>query len=339
MQYYKHSSSLLSFFSRLNQLLVEPVFFVMKCDSLRVALASCSDYAPNLLDESLHQCVTGLDQLPDLHSSVVLLKPNLISAAHGTLPCTEPAFIMAVARWFLDQGARVSIGDSPAFGSASSALQKLGIAEELVGMNVSITDFKRIKKVCLADGGTAGVAAAALECDLLINLPRVKAHAQTRVTLAVKNYFGCLVGLRKPCWHMAYGGKNGTFADRLVQLLDVLPDSLTLVDGIVAMHATGPVHGDAYPLAVVGASTNPVAMDLALLKVLGVDPGQSPLMQACSDRGLAAMDWTGLDFSLATPVELQVTDFLVPAELNSVRFNPFRFLRSSLQRLVQADGK
>jgi len=282
--------------------------------------------------------MAGLDRLPDLHSSVVLLKPNLISVAHGTLPCTEPAFITAVARCFLDQGARVSIGDSPAFGSASSALQKLGIAEELAGMNVSITDFKRIKNVCLADGGVAGVAAAALECDLLINLPRVKAHAQTRVTLAVKNYFGCLVGLRKPCWHMAYGGKNGTFADRLVQLLDVLPDSLTLVDGIVAMHATGPVHGVAYPLAVVGASTNPVAIDLALLKVLGVHPGQSPLMQACRDRGLTDMDWAGLDFPLATPVELRVTDFLVPTELNPVRFNPFRFLRNSVRRMLTGTG-
>lgn len=315
-------------------MLDEPVFFVMNCNSSTVVLTSCSDYKQKLLDESLHRCLIEVDPLPDLHSCSVLLKPNLITVSHGTLPCTEPAFITAVARWFLDQGARVSIGDSPAFGSAAVALDKLGIGGELARMNVSITDFNRVKNVCLADGPIAGVAAEALECDLLINLPRIKAHDQTRVTLAIKNLFGCLVGLRKPCWHMVYGGKNGRFHDRLVQLMTILPDSLTLVDGVVAMHESGPVHGAPYPLAVVGASTNPVAMDLALLKLLGVSPEQSPLLLACRDRGLTDMDWTQLDFPLATPVDLGVNDFLVPAELNPVRFNPFRFLKNSIRRLV-----
>ena len=306
----------------------------MNYDSAVVALTSCSDYEQKPLEKCLRQCLATIEYPPGFHSCSVLLKPNLITVSHGPLPCTEAAFILAVARWFLDQGARVSIGDSPAFGTTAAALQKLGIAGKLAGMNVQVKNFNRVRKVCLADGGAAGVAAAALECDLLVNLPRVKAHVQTRVTLAVKNFFGCLVGLRKPCWHMAYGGKNGRFHDRLVQLLDVLPDSLTLVDGIVAMHGSGPVHGAAYPLAVVGAAANPVAMDLALLKLLDMSPEQSPLLSACRDRGLTDMDWTRLDFPLATPVDLQVHDFLVPAELNSVRFNPFRFLKNSLRRIV-----
>ena len=306
----------------------------MNCDSTVVALTSCSDYKQKSLEKSLQQCLVSLKLSAGLHSSAVLLKPNLITASHGTLPCTEPAFILAVARLFLDQGAQVSIGDSPAFGSTTVALQKLGIAGELAAMGVQVRNFNRVKKVCLADGGVAGVAAAVLECDLLVNLPRIKAHAQTRVTLAVKNYFGCLVGLRKPCWHMVYGGKNGRFHDRLVQLLNVLPDSLTLVDGITAMHGTGPVHGIAYPLAVVGASTNPVAMDLALLEVLGIPPQQSPLLLACRDRGLTDMDWTRLDYPLATAVDLRVHDFLVPAVLNPVRFNPFRFVKNALRRLL-----
>ncbi|MEA2113753.1 MAG: DUF362 domain-containing protein, partial [Thermodesulfobacteriota bacterium] len=281
----------------------------MNLDSTVVALTSCQEYAQQSLADTINHVMASLDQIPNLHSCTVLLKPNLITARYGTLPCTEPAFMLAVARWFVDQGARVRIGDSPAFGTAGAALQSLGITAELTDLGVRITDFKRYRNVDLAGGGKAGVAVDAMECDLLVNLPRIKAHAQTRVTLAVKNCFGCLAGLRKPWWHMAYGGKGGSFNDRLVQLLDVLADSITLVDGIHAMHQAGPLHGEMYPLALIGASSNPVAMDRALLKVLDVDPEQSPLMQACRRAGVLGAEFSQLQFPLATPIELQVHDF------------------------------
>ena len=308
----------------------------MRLDSTVVALTSCPKYAPQPIADSINRVVSALDQVPNLHSCTVLLKPNLITAKYGSLPCTEPAFILEVARWFVDQGARVSIGDSPAFGTATAALQTLGIADELAALGVRITDFSRARNVLLAGGGKAGVAVDAMECDLLVNLPRVKAHAQTRLTLAVKNCFGCLVGLRKPWWHMAYGGKDGSFSDRLVQLLDVLADSITLVDGIIAMHKTGPIHGASYPLALLGASTNPVAMDRALLQVLDVDPELSPLMSACLRAGFDGAELSRLSFPLATPLELQVSDFQVPDALAPVRFNPFRFLQSTFRRILMS---
>ena len=305
----------------------------MNLDFLKVALTPCPEYGHQCLADAINRVMAELDQVPNLHSCTVLLKPNLITARYGILPCTEAAFMLAAARWFMDQGARVSIGDSPAFGSANAALQTLGVADELASLGVSITNFKQSINVKLAGGGKAGIAIDAMECDLLVNLPRIKAHAQTRVTLAVKNCFGCLVGLRKPWWHMAYGGKDGSFSDRIVQLLDVLPDSITLVDGIHAMHKTGPIHGELYPLALLGASRNPVAMDRALHQVLDIDPELSPLMLACRRIGILGAEFSQLQFPLATPVELQATDFQVPEQLNPVRFNFFRFARRRVSRL------
>ncbi len=307
----------------------------MNLDSLKVALTPCPEYGHHCLIDAINRVMAELDQVPNLHSCTVLLKPNLITAKYGILPCTEAAFMLAAARWFMDQGARVSIGDSPAFGSANAALQTLGFADELASLGVSITNFKQSINVKLAGGGKAGIAIDAMECDLLVNLPRIKAHAQTRVTLAVKNCFGCLVGLRKPWWHMAYGGKDGSFSDRIVQLLDVLPDSITLVDGIHAMHKTGPIHGELYPLALLGASRNPVAMDRALHQVLDIDPELSPLMLACRRIGILGAEFSQLQFPLATPVELQATDFQVPEQLNPVRFNFFRFARRRVSRICK----
>ncbi|NOQ46204.1 MAG: DUF362 domain-containing protein, partial [Desulfobulbaceae bacterium] len=204
----------------------------MQLDSTIVALARCPGYQAGNLARAIDTVISAVDPPENLTSCHVLLKPNLISAKKGTLPCTEGAFLLAVARWFLDRGAVVSVGDSPAFGTTTSVLARLEYTDQLQKLGVGLVNFSRVRTVILPSGIQVGMAADALDCDLLVNLPRVKAHAQLRITLAVKNCFGCLAGLRKPWWHMMYGGKQGRFADLLVELLSILPDSLHLADGI-----------------------------------------------------------------------------------------------------------
>ncbi|MCI5144758.1 MAG: DUF362 domain-containing protein, partial [Candidatus Electrothrix sp. AR3] len=149
----------------------------MTLASSEVALTTCSSYAPSLLIDAMSKVLSALDLSLTLCSANVLLKPNLISAKHGRLACTEGAFILAIARWLLDHGAKVSVGDSPAFGSAKDVLQSLGISDELATLGVEIKEFSKGQKVKLPRGYKAVLAREALDCDLLVNLPRVKAHA------------------------------------------------------------------------------------------------------------------------------------------------------------------
>ncbi len=310
----------------------------MQPDSRTVVLTRCRDYRSPCLEEVLDRILTLIGCPGDLSSSRVLLKPNLITARHGPLACTEARFIVAAATCLLERRARVAVGDSPAFGTASGALAGIGALEELRRLGVEIADFRRVRHVRLPSGIRAGIAARVLESDLVLNLPRVKAHAQTRVTLAVKNCFGCLVGLRKPWWHMAHGGAHGRFADLLVELPALLPPVLTLVDGVVAMHGTGPVRGRPFPLALAGGGADPVAVDTALLAVLGIDPELSPLWQACRRAGMRGLDCGELHFPLLRPEEIEAMGFLVPEVLNPIRFSVVRFVRSSVRRVVHGRG-
>ncbi|MFZ5797774.1 MAG: DUF362 domain-containing protein [Desulfobulbus sp.] len=306
----------------------------MRISSTTVALARCADYRePALLDVIDRMWVACAPSF-SLRGTQVLLKPNLITARRGLLACTEGRFILAAAKWHLDQGSRVTVGDSPAFGTVESILEQLGIGRQLRDMGVRITDFRQTRQVALPSGLRVGVACEALDCDHLVNLPRVKAHVQMRVTLAVKNYFGCVGGMRKPLWHMVHGGRQGRFADHLVELLDVLPGGITLLDGITAMHRTGPTGGEPFPLGVAACSENPVALDLALLEVLGVGLEASPLFAACRRRGLAGSEPESLKYPLASPADLQTAGFVVPPDLVSIRFNPLRFVKNSLRRLL-----
>ena len=306
----------------------------MLLDSTRVALLAQASYAQPSLDRAVDRLLAACAACGSLRSARVLLKPNLITARNGQLACTDGRLLAAAARWFIDQGAWVQVGDSPSFGSARAVLTKIGAIDELTRLGAEVVEFHQSVRTDLPGGLQAPLAVPALDCDLLVNLPRVKAHQQMRVTLAVKNYFGCVSGFHKPWWHMRHGGDKPRFPALLVALLAVLPDGLSLVDGVVAMHESGPVHGEPYPLGLLACATNPVAVDTALLAVLGVDPELSPLWREARRVGLPGTRLDELHFPEAAPSELAVRDFVVPATLNPIRFNPFRFAKNSLRRLV-----
>jgi len=306
----------------------------MVSHSLIVALERCHDYGAAALTAQLDRLTASLETPWDPRGQRVLLKPNLLSARHGGAGCTEGAFLVAVGGWLVEQGARVIVGDSPAFGSASAILRALGASEALHGMGVRLSDFRQGRRVRLPSGRCVTLAAEALDCDLLVSLPKVKAHAQMRLTLGVKNLFGCVLGMQKPWWHMAHGGRRGHFAELIVELREVLPPILTLVDGRVAMHETGPLGGKPYPLEVIGASWNPVALDSAFMALLGIEPASVPLWEVCVRRELPGCWLSDLEFPLASPEELAAPAFRVPAHLHPIRFNPFRFLWGSLKRLA-----
>jgi len=266
----------------------------------------------------------------------VLLKPNLISAARPDgLACTHPLLVAAVARWFLDHGARVAVGDSPAFGTARQVMTACGYPESVQGLAVRRVNFDRHQQVRLADGQRVGIARAALECDLLVNLPKIKAHCQVLVSLAVKNYFGTVVGWRKPWLHAKHGDSGNRFEAMLVDLLGVLPAGVSLADGVVAMHGSGPVKGGRpHALGLLAGAVNPVALDTALLGVLAIDPSRSMVWRECHRRGLPGSDPHVIVYPLLTAAAVQVSDFAVPQGLKSVSFRPHRLLLGAFKRLA-----
>ncbi len=304
----------------------------MEFAAREVGLLSCRHYERKLLKERIEALVSGLGFCCGAGSRV-LLKPNLVSALRNReLACTHPEFVAAVAEWFCDQGARVAVGDSPAFGTARGVMRACGISEALRGLPVEQVNFQEPRPVRLASGLRIGVARQALECDLLVNLPRVKAHGQLYLSLAVKNYFGVVVGFRKPWLHARHGDIDNRFEALLVDLLSILPGGLTLADGVVAMHVDGPVNGLPHPLGLLAAACNPVALDTALIEVLGLAPAASPIWREASWRGLFGSDPAQLAFPLSRPDALKVGDFLAPQILRPVSFHPRRLLAGWLKR-------
>ena len=220
---------------------------------------------PLLLDRA------GLASSFSLRSAHVLVKPNLLTAT--PLACTSPVVVAAVCRWLLDQGARVRGGDSPGFGTATAVARQTGVEEALrpLGLRVESLADPRPLELPLRRGGPVsfGVARVALESDVIFSLPRVKAHSQMRLTLAVKNLFGCVCGLRKALIHTRQGQDPDFFADCIAALWAGLPPVAAVADGLTAMHVTGPSKGQPFPLGLLGAA----APQLVMLAAMGLAVG------------------------------------------------------------------
>ncbi|MBU0484764.1 MAG: DUF362 domain-containing protein [Proteobacteria bacterium] len=286
------------------------------------------------MKEQIDQICHALNFRPPAGSRV-LLKPNLVSAgSRGNIACTNAEFVAAVAEWMLDHGAMVKIGDSPAFGSACKVMAASGISEALHGLPVTMVDFSDNRSVSLPCGLETAIAVEALECDLLVNLPKIKSHCQLLVSLAVKNYFGVVVGWRKPLIHARYGEVDNLFEALLVDLPEMVPSGISLLDGVVAMQGNGPLKGDPFSLGLLAGAINPVAVDSALLKILGLEPEQSPLWRECARRKLPGVKNQSLVYPLLMPDELRVSDFEVVQPLKPVTFHPGKLFVGGLKRVA-----
>ncbi len=308
--------------------------------SLSVGLDRCQGYGRRSLQLALARVMPHLGELNLSPGARVLLKPNLISTKAPPLACTHAEFIAATAAWFLDHGCRVAIGDSPAFGSARNVMERQGIAQALRGMDVQRVEFVSVVRRRLGSGITIGIAAEALDCDLLVNLPKIKAHDQMYVSMAVKNIFGIVTGVRKSLLHMrnytSQGDSHLEFARIILDLHGLLPKNITLADGIEAMHQHGPVHGEMLALHCLAGAKSAVALDTAMLALLELPAAGSPLWRAAQERGLPGTYLGEIDFPLLVPSAFFGSGFVAPEILSPVRFRPWRYALNSLRRVILA---
>ncbi|GAB6906078.1 conserved hypothetical protein [Desulfosarcina cetonica] len=261
--------------------------------------------------------------------SRVLLKPNFLQpAAPDKALTTHPLILRAVAEIALDSGAHVQISDSPAIGSFARLLKKGGYAEALQGLDVTLRPFEETIPVDVGEPfGTIDVARDAMEADVVINLAKLKTHAQMTLTLGVKNLFGCIVGLEKPKWHMRAGVDRHLFGRLIVSIFEAIRPAYTIVDGILAMEGQGPgKSGTPRALGLLFGGKNGHAVDQVICRYVGLAPEaletQRNAMELSVYDGQAEVDG---DFA-------GINDFQFP-EMGSLTMGP-EFLGRFMRRFV-----
>jgi uncharacterized protein (DUF362 family)/NAD-dependent dihydropyrimidine dehydrogenase PreA subunit len=115
------------------------------------------------------------------------------------------------------------------------------------------------------------ISKAVKDCDLLINLPKLKTHGEATITGAIKNYWGIIPGGLKAKYHLL--GKNPdqfgeALADNFAWVLKNKPNRLIVYDCTRVMEGPmGPVSGNMREWNIILVGTDELALDIVALEI------------------------------------------------------------------------
>lgn len=257
----------------------------------RVAVIRCDTYDEAEVNRAVQRGLSffgGASALVRQEESI-LLKPNMLAAsAPGKAVTTHPAVFSAVARALAQAGARLSYGDSPGIGNPRRTAATCGIMAAAEVLAIPLADFVTSRTVSFPQGRLLKqlkLAAGALDADGIVSLPKMKTHALTRITGAVKNQFGCVPGFMKGEFHVKMPDID-RFCQVLIDINLFLRPRLYVMDGIEAMAGNGPRGGDPFPMRVLLFSTDPLALDAIFCRLIAIDPDWVPTLKTGHESGL-----------------------------------------------------
>lgn len=301
-----------------------------------VSLIRANSYHPKTLETSL---TTLLEPWGGMAAFVkpgdrVLLKPNLLTGSRPTQECvTRPELVAVVAQQVIEAGGKPFLGDSPAFGSAFGVARANGYLPLIESLNLPIVEFHGKRYQTVSEGfDHLRLSQEAMEADVVINLPKVKSHAQLTLTMGVKNLFGCVPGKMKAWWHLEAGKDVNRFGEMLVETARAINPNLTILDGIIGHEGNGPVKGQPRELGILAASDHVFSLDRTMVEILQVNPSLIPTITASQRLGLCP-ELTDIHYPLLTPQELQVSNWKLPDVLVPIDFGAPRVLKSTLRHL------
>ncbi|MFX1454671.1 MAG: DUF362 domain-containing protein [Promethearchaeota archaeon] len=295
--------------------------------STKVAIVNVKEYEtiPDAVKSAIKLLKNDLG-FEIMQSDKILLKPNLLTSKKDA--CTQPAFVEGVISYLKEINipmTNVFLGDSPGQSEkvGSDVAKTIGVYDlcEIHGFNfVNFEgDIPIVEKI---DGAfnlnEIRVAKAVKECDVLINLPRLKSHLEATMTGAIKNYWGIIPGGLKAKYHL-FGKSSEQFgevlADNFSWIVKNKPKRFTVYDLQRIMEgSTGPGGGKMVNWDLILVGTDEVALDLVALEIGKVKPKSVPHLKNAIDRNLGIGDLEDIEI-VGMPLEdakKQAPKFKVP---------------------------
>jgi hypothetical protein len=167
-------------------------------------------------------------------------------------------------------------------------MENLGYGKIVKRYGVKLVDLNKsdAQKIELMSGLTVSIAEDVLNIDFLIDLPVMKTHAQTKVSLGFKNLKGCLKTASKRLCHHPEIDLNMAIS-LIAEKID--PD-LTVIDGIYLLEKGPMVTGNAYRADLIVASTDILAADIVGTTLMGIEPAEIDHLRYYSERLEESLD-------------------------------------------------
>ena len=261
-------------------------------------IAKIGDNLPEQLETAL-EFINWRDIIhPD---STVFIKPNLTWPEPRPGVTTSLHFIEAVLGILTKRAQRVIVGESNGGTfSAEEAFTKHGLPEVCKLHGAELINLSRHDSIMIEDtviGRHVNIEASRLlleQVDVFITLPVLKTHVVTRVTLGLKNQWGCIPDQMRLLYHhiLDWG---------IVALNRAYAPRICILDGTYAMDRRGPLEGDPIPAGWLAVSDNIVVLDAIGCHLLDVSPRDIRHLRFAEDEGLGTTDLTSIRLNQQLP--------------------------------------
>ncbi len=261
-----------------------------------VSVVRCDSYDESQVRAAVEESLKPLGGLGSVvkKGDKVLIKLNLLSSKRPEQAVTtHPALAKAVVKMVQELGGVPVLGDSPGGSNTGTSyknvLKNTGIQQVADETGCPIVSFDEQTADVFSDKARTfkklKIAKAVLDADVVIGLPKMKTHALTYYTGAVKLLYGYVPGVTKTEYHLHTGRDVSVFAEMLLDIHDTRPPELYIMDGVIGMEGRGPSGGDPRKIGLIMASKSATAMDFVATTVLGMDPLTVPTVKRAFERG------------------------------------------------------
>ncbi|MDO8736260.1 MAG: DUF362 domain-containing protein, partial [Thermoleophilia bacterium] len=274
----------------------------------------------------------------------VLLKANLLAPSDpADSVTTHPAVVRAVIEAVKESGGIPIVADSPGYfyaGGKCRALTVCGLKDVADELGVESLQFEAMENPFVKTPVPSGryldhiyAARLALECDVIVTLPKLKTHASTWYTGAVKNMFGAVATRTRKYAHTLATYER--FSASIIDIYSILRPQLAIMDAVIGMEGEGPRHGSPKQAGLILASKDPVALDAVASSVIGFDPMEILTTRNATERGLGNGNLEAIEV-LGERLDSVTVDFRKPSG-RRINMSPFIMKFASRMLKVQPE--
>ena len=217
----------------------------------------------------------------------VLIKVNFIcEKTWDTGATTDPMVVEAIIKKLSDLPVKVYVVESDAtMTNADKAYEATDMKEMCDRNGIEFLNLRHVKEkveLKVPNGETLkSVKVPRIVTEsAVISAAKLKTHANTGVTLGMKNMFGLLPDKFKGKFHAKGISKV------IVDINTVLKPALTVIDGFVGMEGAGPMDGTPVRMDLIIAGTDVVATDATASRIMGFDPNEIKHIRRAHEKGI-----------------------------------------------------
>lgn len=200
----------------------------------------------------------------------VLIKPNLTVFYGAEEGCTtDPQVVGALIILAKEAGAgRIIVGESSGeFFSTINCMEITGVAAVAEREGAEIVDLGSDETPTrdrqLPSGEVVPRPVPLVEADVIINVPKAKTHHYEPISGALKNWMGTC----NQKWRFRHHGNDDSIA-RFVAIMGIDKPHLHVVDALIVGEGDGPIANQPHWCGCILASTDPVATDVSICRLL-----------------------------------------------------------------------